>query len=789
MCIVPYNPSAGSCAGHAIPAMRLSLLRNFLLLACLGIMPLVQAQNGRLAKADRYFERYAFADAAPLYERALAKKDLTEREWVQPTLRLAECYRLTNQFEAAADWYGKVVGQKGVNPEYRFRYGQMLLSTGRCEEAQYWFRQFSQQRPKDSRGPRFEAACEELSGLYADNGRYTLELLECNTEYADFGPAFYGEGLVYLSARPDKRGGSKVHAWTGEPFLDFYFTAKTDAGFRDVEHFGGNVLNSKHHEGPVSFSANGERIFFTSNNAVSQSVKEDRARTVRLKIFTADRKENGEDWGRPRALDFNSGDFSNSAPALSTDGNVLVFSSTRPGGFGGADLYMSRWENDAWTRPVNLGSGVNTEGEEVFPFLHEDGTLYFASDGLAGLGGLDLFAAEADFSDSRDGLVSSRMWTLDPADSARFALGKWLPARNMGWALNSPWDDFGLVWDAERENGYFASNRPGGIGNDDIYFMRHNWVRIEGLVYDSLTGEPLPYSQVRIEGAPAEKWVKTNDAGVFAIDLPKESLLSFEGFADGYASNTVSRVARHGSLNRVEVPLIDAGIPVQVRVVHAVTGQVLPGTALTMDNPCTGFLSEYTADAEGKVTITLSRTCDYMWSGTREGYSDGVLPISLESLRNLKEAAFTMELDPLVAGMTVELKNIYYDYDMDFVREDGVSDLIALAELMQANPEITIEIGSHTDARGSDRYNANLSQRRAESAVAYLIRLGVDPGRLSAQGYGEMGVRNRCVDGVDCNDDEHQYNRRTEFTVTGVEYNLRSSDKENIPVNTGRRAR
>jgi outer membrane protein OmpA-like peptidoglycan-associated protein len=535
-----------------------------------------------------------------------------------------------------------------------------------------------------------------------------------------------------------------------------------------VEHFGGSTLNSKHHEGPAVFSADGQRVFFTSNNAISQSVKEDRARTVRLKIFTAERKAKGSDWERPEELDFNSGDFSNAAPALSADGTVLVFSSTRPGGFGGADLYMSRWENEAWTRPVNLGSGVNTEGEEVFPFLHQDGTLYFASDGHAGLGGLDLFAAEADYSEHREGLVSSRMWMLDPADSIRFQLGSWLPARNMGWALNSPWDDFGLIWDAERENGYFASNRPGGIGNDDIYFMRHNWVCIEGLVYDSITGDPLPYARVRIEGAPAEKWVQTNDIGAFAIDLPKESPLVFEGFADGYAPNTVSALARHGAPNRVEVPLLDAGIPVQVRVVHAVTGEPLPGTALTMDNPCTGFASDFTADDEGKVRLQLSRTCDYTWMGKKEGFAEGVLPISL---------------------MTVELSNIYYDYDEAFIREDGVADLIALAEFMHQNPELTIEIGSHTDARGSDRYNNKLSQRRADAAVDFLIQLGVDPDRLSAMGYGEICVRNHCVNGVNCTDEEHQYNRRTEFTVTGLDFNLYSTDKDEIPVNTGRRAR
>jgi outer membrane protein OmpA-like peptidoglycan-associated protein len=742
------------------------------------------AQSGKLGKADRMFERFEFFEAAKLYEKALAKQDDPQAQ-----LRLAECYRLTNKFDLAAKWYGQAVGERGVEPIFKFRYGQMLLSAGRCEEAAYWFREYATLQPNDGRGARFEKACEELAGLYQDNGRYTVEALGINSAYAEFGPAFYNDELVFLSSRPDGRGGAKVHDWSGEPFLNYYRTAQTDDGFREASPFGGSSLNSEFHEGPLVFSPDGQRVFFTRNIDVADATKEQSVRTVRLQIYTAERQSDKR-WTKIRPLDFNSEDYSTASPALSQDGLLMVFSSTRPGGFGGADLYWTRWENEAWTRPVNLGSGINTEGDEVFPFLHHDGTLYFSSDGHAGLGGLDIFGAEPEGGEGRDALVSAEAVSSEPLDSNRQNLGTWLPARNLGWALNSRWDDFGLVWDAERENGYFASNREGGQGGDDLYFMRHNWVRVAGIVVDSLTGEPLPYASVHVTGGPGDKRLRANDVGAFALDLPRAAALAFEGHADGYAKGIASlKTPAAGKPNHVRVALQPEGIPVRLRVVDAKSGRVLPNANVRLRNGCSEEKSNMVADANGEISLIWSRSCDYDWSASNEGYADGFLPVSHADLIGLTEASFTLLLSPLEKGLTVELRNIYYDYNEAFIREDAVSDLITLAELMKANPALTIELGSHTDARGSDKYNQNLSQQRAEAAIAYLSDLGIDAGRMTARGYGESKLKNACGNGVQCDDDEHQINRRTEFKVTGLDYPLESDDKESIPVNTGKRAR
>jgi outer membrane protein OmpA-like peptidoglycan-associated protein len=506
-------------------------------------------------------------------------------------------------------------------------------------------------------------------------------------------------------------------------------------------------------------------VFFTRNNAVSESVKEDdKTRTVRLKIYTAERSGRSN-WGKVRELTFNSGDYSSSAPALHPNGELMIFSSTMPGGFGGADLYLSRLVEGEWSRPVNLGAAINTEGDEMFPFLHTDGTLYFSSDGHAGLGGLDVFYAE---------------WKDE----------RWDNVRNMGWTLNSRWDDFGLVWDEDRRRGFFASNRPGGAGGDDLYAMRHNWVRVRGQVLDAATGLPLPGSSLHILGGPGEKRLQADAEGLFSIDLPPRVAASLSAHSEGYTEGRAELTTpADGESELVRIALERDPVKVNLLAVDRQTRKPVPGVEFVWENGCSGASTRHPGNDEGRLSMPVSRYCTYRLTATVEGYADGELAVPASLLEGQSEVDLVVDLEFLHPGMVVELHNIYYDFDQDYVREDGEADLIALAEFMQRNPGVSIELESHTDARGTNTYNTQLSQRRAESARGYLVKLGVEPGRVTARGYGESALRNQCADGVNCSDEEHQMNRRTQFRITGLDRELQSSDKPFVPVNTGRRAR
>ncbi len=732
-----------------------ALLLFTILLATLN----VSAQRAKLDKADKLFRDYSFYEAAGLYERILVKKDIT-----QAKINLAECYRLTQNFEKAEYWYSQAVGKPSVNPIFKLYYGQMLQSNGKCQEAKYWFREYARLRPDDTRGRRFESACEEMVGYYDDEGRYSIETLPINTPFSDFAPVLFEGGLVFVSAREEGRPSSKISGWSGEPYLDMFFSQQSDQGFAEPERFGGSNLNSKHHEGPMSFSPDGQQIFFTRNHSVSESVKEDKARTVRLKILTAERSGKGG-WGKAKELDFNSSNYSNSAPAIHPNGELMVFSSTMPGGFGGSDLYMSRWEEGTWSKPVNLGGAVNSEGDEMFPFIHADGTLYFSSDGHAGLGGLDIFFAE-------------------PEE------GQWRKVRNMGWTLNTRWDDFGLVWDENRQQGFFASNRPGGLGGDDIYAMKNNWVRVRGLVLDANSDEPLVGAVIQVEGGPGAKQIISDEDGNFFIELPPALPLDLKAIHQGYAEGRQALTTpERGESELVRIALMPDAIKVNLYAIDAETRQPIADVQFNWQNLCTGQESRHQSNDEGRLSMPVSRSCDYTLLARNEGYADAVLPLGREALERGTEADFAVEMMPVHPGMVIELHNIYYDFDQDFIRQDGEQDLIMLAEFMQRNPSITIELGSHTDSRGSKTYNRKLSQRRAESASAYLIKLGVEPERVVAMGYGESELRNHCAEDVVCSDQEHQYNRRTQFVITGMDSELISIDKPMIPVNTGKRAK
>ncbi|MEL6356099.1 MAG: hypothetical protein AAFQ37_04110, partial [Bacteroidota bacterium] len=263
-------------------------------------------------------------------------------------------------------------------------------------------------------------------------------LQEINTEASEFSPAFYGNELVYVHQPPN----GAVDPRTGDIFYELFRASETVLSGRRRPKLFSIELNSSYHEGPVSFSRDMQQIFFTRTNmkqGVSQSDQRGRAG---LKIYYA--YQGQYEWLGTRELPFNSDEYSCMHPTLSEDGQRLFFASDRPGGFGGLDLYLSEWLGDRWSEPINLGPEINTSKNEAFPFIHDSGHLFFASNGHPGQGGLDIFVID----------LSGR---------------KWGNVYNLADPFNSPYDDFGLILDGSSAFGYLSSNRPGGIGKDDLY--------------------------------------------------------------------------------------------------------------------------------------------------------------------------------------------------------------------------------------------------------------------------------------------------------------------------------
>ncbi len=358
----------------------------------------VFGQSAKLKKADENMEALNYQAAIQMYNEVLEKDDDP-----QAKINIAECYRKVNDPSNAEYWYGQVVRLPQAEPIHKLYYGQMLQRNGKCDLAKEWFEKYVNDVPGDMRGQYLLQACDYVDELRTKNsGIFEIAHMSFNSNLDDISPAYFNNGIVFASERDLGTSVKRNHGWTGNPFLELYFIeAKQMRGedcgnvmYGSPEKFS-DELNSRYHDAAVTFSDDEKQIFFTRNNYEDGKVGKSDDGIMKLKVYSADIKGKNE-WQNLNGLPFNSDEYSVAHPTLTPDGKKIFFSSDMPGGFGGMDLYVSDQEGNRWGPPLNLGPSVNTEGNEVFPYFHKSGKLYFASDGLIGLGGLDIYYIEED---------------------------------------------------------------------------------------------------------------------------------------------------------------------------------------------------------------------------------------------------------------------------------------------------------------------------------------------------------------------------------------------------------
>lgn len=761
------------------------------------------AQRAKLRRANDEYKSLNFQKAIALYLEVLDKYDVPEAK-----VNLADAYRKVGNSIEAEYWYGKVMDDPTVKPIYKLYYGQALQANGKCEEAKKWFKAYATAVPDDWRGYLLSQTCDpdELNKMKkAKNAFYEVTSLPFNTKLDDFGPAFFQGGLVFASERDDKLLVNRTSSWTGNSFLDLFYVSIDTIDQPNFEYTYektpknfGRAVNTKYHDGPICFSPTFEKIYITRNNIYEGKTSRDDEGIVRLKIFAADLK--GDSWANEVGYPFNSDEYSVAHPAVTPDGRTMFFTSDMPGGFGGMDLYRSDFIDGRWSPPSNLGPRINTEGNELFPYYHESGKLFFSSNGQLGLGGLDIYFVE---------------------DRGMNAYG---PVINLGAPVNSTADDFGILLNLDETFGYFSSNREGGVGGDDIYAFKLNIVEVEVFVYDERTGRPLPNAIVY--DACSESTFETDDNGIVTVQMSTKSTCSFTGSTRGYdertvAANTDKQVP--GSTMRVKIPLSQPlDFSLEGVVYDVETGEPIAEATVTLSIECNdGETLTALSNDRGEYRFLLDEDCCYRIKAEKEGYLADVFKgnictkdkIASEILR--KDLNLTPYLvapsdssslsfsgegtggntgngdpngldggdpngldgdDPngLNGGgsdgvsKNFLLEHIYYDFNKYDLREESFAALENLLTILQDNPKIIVEIASHTDSRGENQYNKYLSRKRAKAVVYYLEEKGIPRLRLRYQGYGESQLTNGCADGVDCTEEEHQRNRRTEFRVVGT---------------------
>jgi len=433
----------------------------------------VSAQTASQNKADKDYAQYAYIDAIATYER-VAEKGYKEETMFQ---RLGNAYYFNGELIKAVKWYDALFEMNAdPEPEYYYRYAQALKANGDYAKADKILEAFNKKTATDKRGILFENNKNYLEQIKANSGRFEIANAGINSKQTDYGSAYYNNKIVFASARDTGGVAKKTFKWTNKAFTNLYSAElKADGTLGEPERFE-KKINSKFNESTPVFTKDGKTMYFTRNNYLKGKRGKDDQKITLLKLYKAEFIK--DKWTNITELPFNSDQYSTAHPALSNDEKKLYFASDMPGTLGQSDLYSVVINDDkSFGKPENLGPAINTEGRETFPFISADNQLYFTSDGRPGLGGLDVFV------------------TTIKTD------GTFTAVQNVGAPINSKLDDFAFIINSETSNGFFSSNREGGIGNDDIYKLTETRKllceqKLNGTITDAENGKILDNAKV-----------------------------------------------------------------------------------------------------------------------------------------------------------------------------------------------------------------------------------------------------------------------------------------------------
>ncbi len=710
--------------------------KNLLLAA--AVLGLGLTASAQMKEANKYYSNLSYHNAIPLYKLALVRDSAN----AEALVKLGDCYRRTAQFADAAETYTKAIAAGNVNPEVFLYCGEALMSAEKYDQAKVVITKYKQLKPTDDRAQLLLNGIENRSTFASEGNATQIKKLKLNTTAGEFCPVYYNNGIVFTSNRPILRWIGSHHGWTGKDFYTLYYAKGNGTNFGVVEAFA-SELSTKFHNGPVSISSTGAEMYYTSNNVTDGKRVRDAEGITRLKIFVS--KLENDQFGGGTSMPFNNDRYNTMHPAISYDGKTIYFASDMPDGKGGTDIWKSTFDGSSWSKPENLGDRVNTSGNESFPYVSKDGQLYFSSNGHEGLGGMDIFAVSLN------------------------GTGK---AKNFGAPVNSAADDFGIYVNTDGMTGYFSSNREGSGDDDDIYYFKKTCVLTKVTVVDEKTGEPLANAEVRvIENGKERESLFTDETGSFERCLIAAGTYEFRGTKDLYRDNSTSvkgtDLMADTTGYAAKLPLKLTQVNLRGRVLAANDKTPLANTKVVLINGTKGTTLETVTDNDGNYAFNdLERECLFEVVVAFENCSESKEKTSTMGVRGDKE--IVLDITMFCKGAVIRVDNIYYDYNKWDIRSDAALELDKLVSLMNKYPAMKIEFGSHTDSRGDDKYNMTLSDKRAKSAVAYIVSKGIETKRIKAKGYGESQLLNRCANNVECFEEEHEFNRRTEIKILSV---------------------
>lgn len=699
------------------------------------------AQRGKHKLANRYFLEYDMKKSAEIYEDIVAK-DTTD---VVALRRAIECRMNLGQNDQASAHLEMLIRQENMASEDFLTLAEVYKRRGKYNEAVNAYKLYTEVRPDDPRVYYYFEKEDWLHRIMRDSSGYEVTVSQINSAESDFAPSFIGDQVYFSSARGEGKGRNNIYSWNDQSYLNlFQATLAEDSTLEHVQVLK-NTANSRFHEGSAAFDSTNAQIYITRNNFNKGKKRRSKKGSLNLGIFYG--SFDSHEIGNLVGFEHNNKEYSVGHPSISSDGNTMYFVSNMPGGTGGTDLYKSERTDSGWSAPENLGAGINTGGNEMFPFI-QDSILYFSSDGHPGLGGLDVF------------------YTQIGAENQNVV--------NLGFPMNTAFDDFNAILFNNGRRGFISSNRPNGMGDDDIWEFIVKPVKsviISGEILDFISSIPIPNARIEISdpmGALIET-LHTDDKGRYSVETDRMENYTVTSIKEGYhnAQIVVSDVLISRYIDDVDLRMRPSDFGMKGSVLYAENDTPVEGAKLILRDE-SGLISEkLMTGPDGTYYFGLEPDKTYTLECVKFGFPDQEIQLDT---RNKPAEIFTSDfrLFKMEAGAIVRLDNIYYDYDKSDIRSDAARELNKLVKIMNDNPTMTIELGSHTDSRGTHAYNENLSKKRANAVVAYLTKNGIAKDRLKDKGYGEDKIINKCVNDVECTEDEHQINRRTEFKILKI---------------------
>ncbi len=724
-------------------------MRIFLSIIFFGCTIGISAQGLKKKMADEYFNAFAYEAAAPIYN-DLGNKTIKgkSQDW-DVVKKAALSYYLSQNYKQAAKLYQILFDKNLTTAEDNHNFVETLRTLGNYEAAYKVMQAIVAQNPGDTWANQYLKQPNYHTELKLDSASFKIKKLPFSKGLGDFAPMIYKDNILFTSYRHNQAFVNRVFGWDQTFFVNTYVAQPNKKGeYKSAKMVKISVDKELvPHDGPYAISEANNLAMVTMNIPGKYGKNE----IIRLGLYyvtiDANTFPNKINKKEIKPFPYNNSSYNVGHACFSADGNTLYFVSDMPGGYGKLDIYKSTLMNGSWSQPENLGAKINTAYDEMFPSISHDGDLFFASKGHVGLGGLDIFIA-------------------------RHSAGSFGDPENIGYPVNTSFDDFAITLNKEGNTAYFSSNR--GDFYDRIYEtnMYVPEFILNGIVTQNNTEKtPLPFTEVIIKNLTngSEEKIVTDSLGKFEHKLKKNSSYEVITSKEDYEFGESYKVSTQGKLKSenfdVNLELKAMKVNVTVKIVDKDSKLPMVGAKVKMKDELTGIVEEYITDANGTFNFSSFRKKNYSLTSHFHSHKDGSGSFDTKIPADVSEVNVTFEMEPIKKGDVFVFNHIYFDYNKASLRNESTEELDKLAGFLMENLNIKVELSAHTDSRGTANDNLRLSQKRAQSCVNYLVKKGIPKENLVAKGEGESKLVNHCVNGVECTEEEHQANRRTEIKV------------------------